>query len=296
MSRNEFERAFMDGSIGFENGTLVPLSDSKLIREKRYSELQNELQKNLNDNEDLYVFLTFEEAIYFVTNICGPNPNSSWKEAGYLCMDIVTSFTGNIIDAKGFYKLSKELSSNFGVKVTEFVDRYGNRSIKLTGSTGVRKFLTAAKYKVNNWKIIDMGIGTQGMKNGLIDGTRKVVFVAAGYRLLELAFRDEYDIYNFYGNITMDAAKTAVGLLAGVVVTAAAGMFLAAGTYALAVAATAIVASILVGSLLYYIDNKYGLSKALIDHLRKMDELEAKYPRPCVQPFGFPCQEIKLKW
>ncbi|MDC9591299.1 hypothetical protein PSI23_18900 [Xenorhabdus sp. XENO-10] len=48
------------------------------------------------------------------------------------------------------------------------------------------------------------------MKNGVINGTRKVVYIAAGYRLLEFAFRDEYAIYNFYGNITMDAAKTDV--------------------------------------------------------------------------------------
>ncbi|OTA21188.1 membrane protein [Xenorhabdus beddingii] len=295
MSRREFEREFMDGSVSFENGTLVPLSDSKLIRERRYSELQSELQKELNDNEDLYVLLTIEEAIHFVKNMCGPNPHSSWKEAGFLCLDTVTSFTGNIIDVKGFANLAKELSSNFSVKVTEFVDRYGNRSIKLTGRTGVRKFLTAAKYSVNNWKVIDIGIGTQGMRNGVISGARKVVFVAAAYRLLEFAFRDEYDIYNFYGDITMDAAKTAVGVLAGIVVTAIAGMVLTAGSYALLVAGVAVGVGILVGSLLYYLDNKYELSKSLIEHLRKMDQMAAKHPRHCIQPFGYPCQEIKLK-
>ncbi|MDX8001251.1 hypothetical protein FE394_19250 [Xenorhabdus sp. Reich] len=294
MSRREFERAFMEGSIAVENGTLIPLSESKLIRDRRYSELQNELQKKLSDNEDIYVLLTFEEAIKVVKNICGPNPNSSWKETGFLCADFVTSFTGNIIDAIGFFNLSKELSSYFGVKVTEFVDRYGNRSIKLTGRIGVRKFLTAAKYLSNNWKIIDMGIGTQGMRNAVIDGTRKVVYVAAAYRLLELAFRDEYDIYNFYGNITMDAAKTAVGFLAGIVVASAAGMFITAGTYVLAVSAVAILAGILVGTLLYYIDNKFELSKSLIDHMRKMDQLAAKHPRPCIQPFGYPCQKINF--
>ncbi|MGJ0580061.1 hypothetical protein ACR71G_18815, partial [Xenorhabdus bovienii] len=168
MSRSEFEKAFMDGSIGFENGTLVPLSDSKLIREKRYSELQNEFQKKLNDNEDLYVFLTFEEAIYFVTNICEPNPNSSWKDNLFSVADVVTTYTGSILDGYAFMRLANELSSNFGVIVTEYVNRYGNRMIKLTGHAGVRSFLTATKYRVDHWKVIDIVIGTQAMRSGII--------------------------------------------------------------------------------------------------------------------------------
>ncbi|PHM73328.1 hypothetical protein [Xenorhabdus kozodoii] len=285
---------FVDGMIVFDSndGKLKPFSYQEEYRKKNFAELE----KQLSENEDLYVLLTFEEAVKIVKNACGPNPNSSWKEAGFLCLDLATSFTGNIIDAYGFGQLAYELRNNFSVKVTEFVDRYGNRSIKLTGRTGVREFLTAAKYSVSNWKMIDMGIGTQGMQHAVIDGARKVVFVAAAYRLLELAFRDEYDIYNFYGNITMDVAKTAVGVLAGIVVTATAGVFLTAGTSVLAVAAVAVGVGFLVGFILYQLDNKYELSKSLIDHMRKMDQLAAKHPRHCIQPFGYPCQEIKLKW
>ncbi|WP_340616752.1 hypothetical protein [Xenorhabdus entomophaga] len=286
MSRREFERAFTDGSLVVENGTLKPLSMSKEIRRKQYSELE----KKLSDNEELYVLLTFEEAVNIVKNMCGPNPNSSWKEAGFLCSDFVTSFTGNIIDAYGFAQLANELRNNFGVRVTEYVDRFGNRSIRLTGRTGVRRFLTAAKYSVGNWRMIDMGIGTQGMQHAVIDGARRVIFVAAAYRLLELAFRDEYDLYNLLGNIAMDVAKTAVGVLAGMVVTAAAGMILTAGTYALAVAAVAVGVGLAVSYLLYYLDNKYELSKALIDHMRKLDQMTDAHPRPCIQPFGYPCE------
>ncbi|MDC9591300.1 hypothetical protein PSI23_18905 [Xenorhabdus sp. XENO-10] len=104
----------------------------------------------MSENEELYVLLIFKEAANIVKNLCGPNPNSSWKDAVFSCLDLATSFTGNFIDVYGFGRLANELSSNFGVIVTEYVDRYGNRSIKLTGRTGVRKFLTAAKYGVSN--------------------------------------------------------------------------------------------------------------------------------------------------
>ncbi|MDE9537493.1 hypothetical protein KKI91_23245, partial [Xenorhabdus bovienii] len=85
-------------------------------------------------------------------------------------------FTGSIIDAYGALKLANELSSNFGVKVKEYIDKHGNRNIKLTGRTGVRNFLTAAKYGVNHWKMMEMGIGSQGMQSGIITGARYCIF------------------------------------------------------------------------------------------------------------------------
>ncbi|MBE8595631.1 hypothetical protein [Xenorhabdus sp. BG5] len=280
---------FVDGMVVFDDGKLKPFSQQEKYRKKKIADLE----KELSENEDLYVLLTFEEAARIVKNACGPNPNSSWKEAGFLCLDVATSFTGNIIDTYGLGRLANELSSNFSVKVTEFVDRYGNRSIKLTGRTGIRKFLTAAKYSVGNWKMIDMGIGTQGMQHAAIDGARKVVFVAAAYRLLELAFRDEYDVYNFFGNITMDAAKTAVGVLAGIGVSALAGMILTTGTYALAVAVGVVLAGVLVASLLYYLDSKFEVSKALIEYMRKKELSVANKLDYRKQPFVYPYPRIK---
>ncbi|MDE9447912.1 hypothetical protein [Xenorhabdus bovienii] len=180
-------------------------------------------------------------------------------------MDIATSFTENIIDAYGFGRLANELSSNFGVRITEYVDRFGNRNIKLIGRTGVRNFLTATKYGVNHWKMIDMGIGSQGIRDGIITGARNCIFVAAAYRTIELVLRDESDIYSFFGNITMGVAKTAVGVFAGIAARSIAMGFLAGGTYVLAVSFGVFVLGIVVAYGLYYLDNKYGISKSLIE-------------------------------
>ncbi|CDG90119.1 hypothetical protein XBFFL1_1400002 [Xenorhabdus bovienii str. feltiae Florida] len=51
-------------------------------------------------------FLTFEEAIYFVTNICEPNPNSSWKDNLFSVADVVTTYAGNILDGYAFMRLA----------------------------------------------------------------------------------------------------------------------------------------------------------------------------------------------
>ncbi|MDC9623333.1 hypothetical protein PSI22_17230 [Xenorhabdus sp. XENO-7] len=257
------------------------------------SEQIGEAIDQLDQNTELFVVLTIEEAINIVKNLCGPNPNSSWKDATFSCSDVATSFTGNIIDAYAFGRLANELSSNFGVRVTEYVDRYGNRSIKLTGRTGVRNFLTAAKYSANHWKMIDMGIGTQGMQNGMITVARYCVIVSVGYRFIELLFRDEYDIYNFFGNITMDVAKIAVGIFVGMAANAVAGMFIAAGTYVLAVTIGVILVGIAVAGLLYYLDNKFELSKKLIEYMRENELSVADKLDYRKQPFGYPYPNIR---
>ncbi|MDC9581039.1 hypothetical protein PSI15_05535 [Xenorhabdus sp. PR6a] len=237
--------------------------------------------------------MTHEEAIDAVKNYCGTNPNSSWKDKFFSFSDFATSFTGNILDAYAFGRLANELSSNFGVRVTEYVDRYGNRSIRLTGRPGVRRFLTAAKYGVNHWKMIDMGIGTQGIHDGIMTVSRRVVVVSAAYRLFELAFKDEYDVYDFFGNITMDAAKTAVGILAGMAAGAIAGVVLTAGTYALAVAVGVVLVGVIVSGVLYYLDNKYDVSKNLIAYMREKELSEADKLDYHKHSHGYPYPWIK---
>ncbi|MCG3463397.1 hypothetical protein L7G72_16465 [Xenorhabdus bovienii] len=114
------------------------------------------------NDEEYYVLLTHNEMVDTVKNYCGNNPNSSWKDRFFSFSDFVTTYTGSILDGYAFMRLANELSSNFGVRVTEYVNRYGNRMIKLTGNAGVRSFLTATKYRVDHWKVID--IGTQAMR------------------------------------------------------------------------------------------------------------------------------------
>ncbi|MDE9557717.1 hypothetical protein KKJ06_20420 [Xenorhabdus bovienii] len=257
--------------LNFYLGGIVQIdkADGMLKPRESTSQAIEKMIKQLDKNTELYVLLTLEEAVDAVKNLCGPNPNASWKDGLFSCSDIATSFTGSIIDAYGALKLANELSSNFGVKVKEYIDKHGNRNIKLTGRTGVRNFLTAAKYGVNHWKMIEMGIGSQGMQSGIITGARYCIFVSAAYRSLELLFRDEYDVHSFFGNISMDVAKTAVGFFAGMGAKAVVGTFLTAGTYALAVSVGIFLVGFGVAIILYHLDNKYEISKKLINFMRE---------------------------
>ncbi|CDH21758.1 conserved hypothetical protein [Xenorhabdus bovienii str. kraussei Quebec] len=257
--------------LNFHLGGIVQIdkADGILKPRENTSQAIEQMIKQLDKNTELYVLLTLEEAVDAVKNLCGPNPNASWKDGLFSCSDIATSFTGSFLDAYALAKIANELSGHFGVKATQYIDKYGNKSIKLTGRPGVRKFLTAAKYSVNNLKMIDMGIGSKGLVNGIVDGARRCIIVAGAYRLLELWLRDEYDIHNFLGNITMDMAKAIVSisatLIAGKIISTA---YVLAGVSLIGVAIGLFVFGLVVASVLYYLDDKYQVSAKLIEALR----------------------------
>ncbi|MDE1484556.1 hypothetical protein [Xenorhabdus bovienii] len=257
--------------LNFHLGGIVQIDKADGILKPRESTSQaiEQMIQQLDKNTELYVLLTLEEAVDAVKNLCGPNPNASWKDGLFSCSDIATSFTGSFIDAYALAKIANELSGHFGVKATQYIDKYGNKSIKLTGRPGVRKFLTAAKYSVNNLKMIDMGIGSKGLVNGIVDGARRCIIVAGAYRFLELWLRDEYDIHNFLGNITMDMAKAIVSisatLIAGKIISTA---YVLAGVSLIGVAIGLFVFGLVVASVLYYLDDKYQVSAKLIEALR----------------------------
>ncbi|MDC9607373.1 hypothetical protein [Xenorhabdus griffiniae] len=230
------------------------------------------------------MILTVEEAINAVKNLCNPKPNASWKDAVFACADVATSFSGSFLDAYALAKIANELSGHFGVKATQYIDKYGNKCIKLTERPGVRKFLTAAKYSVNNLKMIDMGIGSKGLVNGIVDGARRCIIVAGAYRLLELWLRDEYDIHNFLGNITMDMAKAIVSisatLIAGKIISTA---YVLTGVSLIGVAIGLFVFGLVVAGVLYYLDDKYQVSTKLIEALRN-EEAKKRFREQLANP------------
>ncbi|MDC9598609.1 hypothetical protein [Xenorhabdus anantnagensis] len=300
MSRRDFEEAFVDQSLVVDNGTIKPLSYTKDYRRKNFSEIERKYSNALSDvvermcdDEEYYVVLTHGGLVDAVKNSCGSNPNSSWKDSLFSVADVVTTYAGNILDSYAFMRLANELSSNFGVRVTEYVNRYGNRMVRLTGHAGVRRFLTATKYRSDHWRVIDIGIGTQAMREGIATVSRRVIIVSVLYRSAELLFKDEYDIYDFFGNITMDVAKTAVGALVGLGVVAGAAIALGTGAFALGVAVVALAVGFFTTWVLFELDDRYKISKKLINYMREKELAEADKLDYRKQPFGYPYPRIK---
>ncbi|HBE9078054.1 hypothetical protein [Serratia fonticola] len=224
-------------------------------------------QLNEMKDENMYALLTVEEAQYFLKTLCDPNANQSWKDAMFSCTDPMSSFAGNIAEALSVGRIAMELRG-FGVTATEYVGRNGNRYIRLSGYPGIRRYLNATRYLIDNQRILDIGIGTRGIENGIIGGARFCIVFAAAYRAVELLLKDEYGLTDFFVNLTMDMAKLAVSTgVAWGAKTIATG-FMVAGSSVVGIAIAVFAIGLFVSLLLYWIDTEFKISEKTIKHLK----------------------------
>ncbi|WP_445375250.1 hypothetical protein ACSLVK_05560 [Photorhabdus tasmaniensis] len=126
--------------------------------------------------------------------------------------DVLSNFAGNIKDAPGVFKVAKNFKpinigifthilnelKGKGIKAIEYLGKNGERYIKLTECPGVIKYLNAAKYLINNKKIMEVGIGSVAMEGSIAKGARFDVIYSTAYRSVELMFKIEYDLTNFF--------------------------------------------------------------------------------------------------
>ncbi|TDB45291.1 hypothetical protein C5467_22100 [Photorhabdus khanii subsp. guanajuatensis] len=134
---------------------------------------------------------------------------------------------------------------------------------------GVRKFITASRYGASNMKMISMGIGQQGINSGIVKGMKFCILFSVAYRTVEFIFKDEYTLADFLGNIAVDMAKTAVAAFASWVTGAFLSSVLVAGASIIVVAGIMVFVGLLVAIGLNYLDDKYGISKKVIDLMKE---------------------------
>lgn len=105
-------------------------------------------------------------------------------------------FFGSLVESLSVSRIVFEIRG-FGVTATEYVGKNGSSYIKLSGYAGIRKYLDATRYLIDNPKILDIGIGTQGIENGIVRGARFCIVFSAAYRSVELLLKDEYGLADF---------------------------------------------------------------------------------------------------
>ncbi|WP_080965264.1 hypothetical protein [Pectobacterium peruviense] len=231
-----------------------------------YQKLHAQLNEINNDN--IHAILTAEEATYFLQTLCTPNPNQSWKMAMFGCTDPASSFAGNIAEAVSVGRIVMEIKG-FGVTATEYIGKNGSKYIKLSGYSGVRKYLDATRYLVSNQKILDIGIGTKGIESGIATGARFCILFSGAYRAIELMVKDEYALTDFFVNLTMDAAKLAVSIgVAWGAKMAATSVMVATGGSVIIIAGGIFLLGVVVSFSLLWLDNKYKISETIIKNLK----------------------------
>lgn len=157
-----------------------------------------------------------------------------------------------------------------GISGYQAIRLSGYQANRLTGEASLRKYLTATLYLITDPKMLEFGIGEVGFETNLAKGTRFCIYFSAAYRGIELLFKDEYDLTDFFVNVSMDAAKTLVS--AGImwsargVIVAGVATLLGGGVIATAIVMTSIAFG--VGLVIYVIDDTFKISESIIKILK----------------------------
>ena len=155
-----------------------------------------------------------------------------------------------------------------------FQTQNGKRYIIFKGRAGLRQILTGTRYLANNSKVMQLGIGGQAMRASAKGGVLISVIFSATLNTIDWIFKDEFRWTNWIATISTDIVKAAIASAAGY----AAGMAVSAGLVALTGAsiaifplAAAILVGIGIGLALNWLDNKYGVTQAIINHLNRIE-------------------------
>ncbi|RJT46796.1 hypothetical protein [Rahnella woolbedingensis] len=155
---------------------------------------------------------------------------------------------------------------------------------ELRGADYWRRILEGTRYAVDNPQMLEMGIGIRGLGSALIKGTKFCIFASLAWRVIELIFKSDYDLVDFLGDITMDAAKAVV---ASVVIGVIAGALTLGGAPVVLIAGFVIIAGIVLNIGLNILDDHLGFSvglkqklcNALADYQR-ITEWDIRHPNP----------------
>jgi hypothetical protein len=154
---------------------------------------------------------------------------------------------------------------SLGIRAIEYTFK-GKTYIKITGYAGMRRILAGTRYAAEHPQMLEMGIGIRGLGSALIKGTRFCIFASLAWRVIELIFKSDYDLVDFLGDITMDAAKAVV---ASVVIGVAVGGILTVFSLPIVVTAVIVIGlGVVLNAELNTLDDDLGLSVSLKEKMR----------------------------
>jgi hypothetical protein len=173
------------------------------------------------------------------------------------------NYASAALDTRTAAKLMKDLGINGQVV---FKQVQGKQYAIIKGMAGTRSIFTGTRYLANNPKVIDMAIGKMGANHAILSGARLTIFLVVPLNILNYILSDSQTMSQLIGTTATDLVKVGV---------ASAVASLAAVTVATltTLAAGPIVAAIVVGigtaMALEALDQKYGVTNALIKSLDK---------------------------
>ncbi|MCU6302338.1 hypothetical protein [Enterobacter cloacae] len=240
----------------------------------RFENEIKQLKNSLVNNANHIMLLTPDEAQGVIDDLIGsPSVSFSTTYAGNIKETV--SATKNLSKLFSYQQAGKIVFTlkGLGIKATQYAYQ-GKMYVKITGYPSLRRILNGTRYRIDHPKVLEVGIGRAGFRNGIMSGARLCIWFSACWRLVELIFKSDHDVAAFLGNVTMDVAKVIVGVfvsrLAGVFYSLTISPFIASAAVPVW---GQIVCVVILGVVIAYklndLDNQYHLSNKLIDRMRK---------------------------
>ncbi len=140
-----------------------------------------------------------------------------WKDTKTAWVEMTQSGIGQVmvnygVNGKDVVTTSMILVKlgDLGIRATVYINHIGTELIKLTGYPGIRKILNAPVFRLDNTRVVDLGIGKYGLAKSIIEGARLTFYVAAAYRTLDYILNDETSLAKFIGSLSTDIVKLGI--------------------------------------------------------------------------------------
>ena len=240
----------------------------------RFENEIKQLKNSLVNNANHIMLLTPDEAQGVIDDLIGsPSVSFSTTYAGNIKETV--SATKNLSKLFSYQQAGKIVFTlkGLGIKATQYAYQ-GKMYVKITGYPSLRRILNGTRYRIDHPKVLEVGIGRAGFRNGIMSGARFCIWFSACWRLVELIFKSDHDVAAFLGNVTMDVAKVIVGVFVSRLVGRGAVWFVSTFVASAAVPIWGqIVCVVALGVLIAYslnvVDKHYDLSDKLIGFIKK---------------------------
>ncbi|PSV35155.1 MULTISPECIES: hypothetical protein [unclassified Photobacterium] len=237
------------------------------------------LQEELEKNHQAVLLLTEEDSFYTIKNLIDERYHQKGQIPSTLILkdiDKSKTWAEYLATGLGAIKLAQAFD-DFGVtarysvikgktRVSIATRNNGQQMLRHVLVNGMRLKVNGKKtYAIDNPKVVQLGLApTQRISAGIKAGAMTMI-ISAAINTNDLIFNDDYDFYDWFGNIGTDFIKTAIALYGTEIVIGA--IIGAWGTIAiLVIAAVSVTLSFAIDKL-FEVNN---VSRELTNALRKL--------------------------
>lgn len=252
------------------------MTREEFIRQKT---LEAQLRGKFKENAHLLEFLSADQVFKIWKEKVGPT-SAEKALTGVKDFEAASNYVPVILDSVLLGKIASDLGISGRIQ-SKFVQ--GKQYIIVKGNAGNRSLLKGTRYLANNLKIVNLAITQKGINNSLISGARLTLIIAIPINALKACLEDEAKLAHFIGETASDVVKLGIAsMISSITVWILYSNAIAAGASIVATGpfAVAILAGVLAGLGLNYLDETFHITDKLINALAeiptKLKEVDRK--------------------